>query len=103
MSFASVELGVGNSHSESAKLRHADLPLSAKAATSCARAAISGVGYVPSHILEVLLGSRTSQTHLFLFLLLTPRYTGCRVSLNILLPARFLGVLEASTLTSSSE
>ncbi|KAK3039238.1 hypothetical protein RJ639_027942 [Escallonia herrerae] len=73
MSFASVEAGIGSRQAESAKLRQADFPLRAIAATSWALAAISAVGNVPSQILVFLLGSRTSQTHLPEFLLLAPR------------------------------
>lgn len=47
-----------------------------RAATSWALAAISGVGKVPSHILDFLRGSRISDTHLPQFLMRTPRYTG---------------------------
>lgn len=50
------------------------LPLRAKAATSYATAAISGVGNVPNQILLGFLGSRISDTHFPLFLRLTPRY-----------------------------
>ncbi|KAH0456757.1 hypothetical protein IEQ34_014664 [Dendrobium chrysotoxum] len=54
--------GAGRRHAESAKLRQAWRPRSARAATSWARAAISAVGNVPSHMRDFLLGSRTSQT-----------------------------------------
>ncbi|KAG6503706.1 hypothetical protein ZIOFF_036030 [Zingiber officinale] len=47
------------------------------AATSCARAAISAVGNVPSQIRDFLRGSRISETHLPQFLIRTPRYAGC--------------------------
>ncbi|KAL4595265.1 hypothetical protein ACB092_12G078900 [Castanea dentata] len=73
------------------------------AATSCARAAISAVGKVPSQILDFLLGSRTSETHFCEFFFLTPRYTGCLVSLNFFLPSRFLGFLEANMSSSSDK
>ncbi|WVZ12761.1 hypothetical protein V8G54_017291 [Vigna mungo] len=74
ISFAFVDAGKGSRQAESAKLRQADFPRSARAATSCARAAISGVGYVPSQILvDLSLGTRTSQTHLLFFLCRTPR------------------------------
>ncbi|KAK6926291.1 hypothetical protein RJ641_008010 [Dillenia turbinata] len=96
MSFASVDAGTGNRQAESAKLRQAARPRSAMAATSWARAAISTVGYVPSHILVFLFGSRTSHTHLPELLRRTPRYTGCRVSWNFFRPARFLGFVEAN-------
>uniref|UniRef100_F6GX41 Uncharacterized protein n=1 Tax=Vitis vinifera TaxID=29760 RepID=F6GX41_VITVI len=97
----SFETGTGKLHAESAKFKQAFRPLNANAATSCARAAISAVGYVPSHILDFLLGSRSSHTHMFPFLLLTPLYTGCRVSLNFLLQARFLGRSDARRTSSS--
>ncbi|RDY10752.1 hypothetical protein CR513_04685, partial [Mucuna pruriens] len=99
---ASAVAGTGKRHAESAKLRQAYRPLRAIAATSCARAAISGVGKVPSQILVFLLGSLTSHTHLSEFLFLTPRYTGWRVSRNFFRPARFFGCLTARR-TSSSE
>ncbi|GER25568.1 hypothetical protein STAS_01160 [Striga asiatica] len=50
-----------------------------RAATSCARAAISGVGNVPSQIRDFLRGSRISETHLPQLRIRTPRYTGCFV------------------------
>lgn len=55
----------------------AELPLMLKAATSCALAAISGVGNVPSHMRDFLRGSRISETHFPQFRMRTPRYTGC--------------------------
>ncbi|EYU29278.1 hypothetical protein MIMGU_mgv1a014180mg [Erythranthe guttata] len=61
----------------SGKLRVAEAPLMLSAATSWARAAISGVGKVPSHIRDFLRGSRISETHLPQLLIRTPRYTGC--------------------------
>ena len=73
MSLAEDEFATGRSKAESGKFSTAKLPLSARAATSCALAAISGVGYVPNHILDFLFGSRTSQTHLLPFLCRTPR------------------------------
>ncbi|KAJ0826102.1 hypothetical protein HanRHA438_Chr17g0810501 [Helianthus annuus] len=48
----------------------------ATAATSWARAAISGVSKVPSHILDFFFGSRISDTHFPQLRLRTPRYTG---------------------------
>ena len=83
---AEDDLARGRRQAESGKLREAEWPLSARAATSCALAAISGVGKVPSHILDFLLGSRTSLTHLFSFLWRTPLYIGCRVFRNFFLP-----------------
>ena len=70
----SFETGTGKLHTESAKFKQAFRPLNANAATSCAWAAISAVGDVPSHILDFLLGSHNSHTHMFPFLLLTPLY-----------------------------
>ncbi|CAA6666862.1 unnamed protein product [Spirodela intermedia] len=84
----------GSRHAESAKLRHAARPRRAMAATSCARAAISAVGKVPSHMRDFLLGSRTSHTHFPALRRLTPLYTGCRVSRNLVRPARRLGGAE---------
>ncbi|KAM7490433.1 hypothetical protein LguiA_033354 [Lonicera macranthoides] len=55
-----------------------------RAATSCARAAISGVVKVPSQIRDFFLGSRISDTHLPQFLIRTPRYTGCLLCSRIL-------------------
>ncbi|KAK3027565.1 hypothetical protein RJ639_042334 [Escallonia herrerae] len=98
---ASLVTGTGRRHTESAKFKQACWPLSANAATSWARAAISAVGYVPSHILDFLLGSRSSHTHLLEFLCLTPLYTGCRVSLNFFLPARLFGRSDANIISSS--
>ncbi|RYQ98407.1 hypothetical protein Ahy_B08g094447 [Arachis hypogaea] len=56
--------GLGSSLAIFGKLRMAALPLMHKAATSCARAAISGVAKVPSQIRDFLRGSRISETHL---------------------------------------
>ncbi|KAK3005493.1 hypothetical protein RJ639_016052 [Escallonia herrerae] len=102
IALALLVTGTGRRHTESAKFKQACWPLSANAATSWARAAISAVGYVPSHILDFLFGSRSSHTHLLEFLRLTPLYTGCRVSLNFFLPARLFGRSDAN-ITSSSE
>lgn len=52
-------------------------PFIPRAATSCALAAISGVGNVPSHIRDFFRGSRISDTHFPQFRMRTPRYTGC--------------------------
>ena len=87
MSPAEDDLARGRRDAESGKLSAAKLPLNARAATSCALAAISGVEKVPSHILDLVLGSRTSHTHLLPFLWRTPLYTGWRVSRNFFLPA----------------
>ncbi|CAA7404388.1 unnamed protein product [Spirodela intermedia] len=93
MSSAAGDWARGSSHSESGKLRTAERPRRASAATSWARAAISGVGKVPSQWRFSLRGSLTSQTHLPPLRSLTPRYTGWRVSLNFFLPARRFSVL----------
>lgn len=58
------EAGRGKEEASSGKLRMAELPLMLKAATSWARAAISGVEKVPSQIRDFLRGSRISDTHL---------------------------------------
>lgn len=50
------------------------------AATSCARAAISGVENVPSQIRLFFLGSRISETHFPHARIRTPLYTGCLLS-----------------------
>lgn len=71
------EMGRGSKLASSGKLRIAELPLMLKAATSWARAAISGVGNVPSQMRDFFRGSRISETHLPQFLMRTPRYTGC--------------------------
>jgi hypothetical protein len=55
--------------------------LMASAATSCARAAISAVGNVPSQMRDFLRGSRISDTHLPHARIRTPRYVGCFPSL----------------------
>nr|KYP52325.1 hypothetical protein KK1_025801 [Cajanus cajan] len=55
----------------------APLPFMLRAATSCALAAISGVGNVPNHIRDFFRGSRISDTHFPQFRMRTPRYTGC--------------------------
>ncbi|KAF7066760.1 hypothetical protein CFC21_072699 [Triticum aestivum] len=81
--------GTASSHAESAKLRHlAERPPSASMAASFARAAASAVRYVPSQSRAPRLpGTRTSQTHRpALPLRRTPRYTGCRVSRNLVRP-----------------
>ncbi len=67
------EAGRGRELTSSGKLRMAELPLMLKAATSWARAAISGVGKVPSQMRDFLRGSRISETHLPQFRMRTPR------------------------------
>uniref|UniRef100_A0A5K1G602 Uncharacterized protein n=1 Tax=Nymphaea colorata TaxID=210225 RepID=A0A5K1G602_9MAGN len=79
MSFGEEVAGRGRSSASSGKFRAARRPLRHSAATSCARAAISGVGNDPSHILDFFLGSLISDTHRPHRLLLTPLYTGCFV------------------------
>ncbi|KAK3015955.1 hypothetical protein RJ639_007332 [Escallonia herrerae] len=59
-----TESGRGNDPASSGKLRIAEFPLMLNAATSWARAAISGVGKVPSHMRDFFRGSRISDTHL---------------------------------------
>lgn len=67
------ETGRGSESESSGKLRIAELPLMLNAATSWARAAISGVGKVPSQMRDFFRGSRISDTHLPQFLIRTPR------------------------------
>ncbi|RWW72297.1 hypothetical protein BHE74_00019896 [Ensete ventricosum] len=70
----------GSAQAESGK---SELPRSAMAASSCALAAISGFGDVPSRMRSFLRVSRTSHTHRPPPLRSrTPWYTGCRVSRN---------------------
>ncbi|KAJ0958817.1 hypothetical protein HanPSC8_Chr01g0043061 [Helianthus annuus] len=73
MSLGDEETGLGNNPTSSGKLIIAELPLMLSAATSCARAAISGFRYVPSHILDFFLGSRISDTHFPQLRMRTPR------------------------------
>uniref|UniRef100_A0A7C9CP05 Uncharacterized protein n=1 Tax=Opuntia streptacantha TaxID=393608 RepID=A0A7C9CP05_OPUST len=77
MSRGLSETGRGSDPDNSGKLRIAESPLMLNAATSWARAAISGFGKVPSHIRDFFLGSRISDTHFPHALIRTPRYTGC--------------------------
>ncbi|KAM0831980.1 hypothetical protein ACQ4PT_065185 [Festuca glaucescens] len=77
MSAGDVESGRGSSWALSGKLRCALRPLMASAAASCARAAISAVGKVPSQMRDFLRGSRISDTHLPQLRRRTPRYDGC--------------------------
>ena len=69
---AEEEAGRGKEEASSGKLRMAELPLMLKAATSWARAAISGVAKVPSQIRDFLRGSRISDTHFPQVRILTP-------------------------------
>lgn len=66
------EAGRGKEGASCGKLSIAEFPLMHKAATSWALAAISGVGNVPSHILDFFLGSLISDTHFPQFLIRTP-------------------------------
>ncbi|ERN13152.1 hypothetical protein AMTR_s00040p00196200 [Amborella trichopoda] len=68
------EAGAGRWTAEIGKLRAAFLPFMAMAATSYAVAAISGVAKDPSHIRFVVLGFLISDTHIPVFLFLTPRW-----------------------------
>ncbi|RYR20830.1 hypothetical protein Ahy_A03g014458 [Arachis hypogaea] len=63
----------------------AEEPLMARAATSWARAAMSGVAKVPSQMRFFLRGSLISETHLPHALILTPLYTGCLLLFLLLL------------------
>ena len=74
---AAREAGRGREFARWGKFRMAAEPLMLRAATSCALAAISGVGNVPSHIRDFFRGSRISDTHFPQFRIRTPRYTGC--------------------------
>lgn len=67
------DAGRGNNSASSGKFRMAELPLMLRAATSCARAAISGVENVPSQMRDFLRGSRISDTHLPQLRIRTPR------------------------------
>ncbi|PAN39447.1 hypothetical protein PAHAL_7G243300 [Panicum hallii] len=87
MSAGDVDAGRGSSWARSGKLRCAARPLIASAATSCARAAISAVGKVPSQMRDFLRGSRISDTHLPQLRRRTPRYDGCLYPLRLPDPA----------------
>nr|KYP54164.1 hypothetical protein KK1_000338 [Cajanus cajan] len=69
--------GRGSMSAISGKLRMAEWPLMVRAATSWARAAISGVAKVPSQMRDFLRGSRISDTHFPQLRFRTPWYTGC--------------------------
>lgn len=75
-----LEAGRGRDPASLGKLRMAEAPLMLNAATSCARAAISGVENVPSQIRLFFLGSRISDTHFPHARMRTPLYTGCLLS-----------------------
>lgn len=66
--------GRGNKWENWGKLSIAEVPLMDMAATSWARAAISGVAKVPNQIRDFFLGSRISDTHLPHALIRTPTY-----------------------------
>ena len=85
MSRGKSETGRGSTCARSGKFSTAELPLMLKAATSCARAAISGVENVPSQMRDFLRGSRISDTHLPQLRIRTPRYTACLLLLLLLL------------------
>ena len=72
-----AEAGRGSAAAMSGKLSTAEGPLTTSAAASCARAAISGVGNVPSQMRDFLRGSRISDTHFPHARIRTPRYDGC--------------------------
>nr|ART89312.1 transcription factor DREB1 [Zea mays] len=77
----------------------------ASAATSWARAAISAVGNVPSHMRDFLRGSRISDTHLPHVRIRTPRNVGCFPSLprgRFLAGAALLPAQPSSSSSSSS-
>lgn len=86
-----AEAGLGSEAARSGKLRMAPGPLMLRAATSWARAAISGVGKVPSQILDFFLGSRISDTHFPQARIRTPRYSGCRLASGARLEFGFVG------------
>lgn len=65
--------GRGSDPASSGKLSIADVPLMLRAATSWARAAISGDGKVPSQMRDFFRGSRISETHLPQLRIRTPR------------------------------
>lgn len=67
------DAGRGRDPASSGKFSIAEVPLMLKAATSWARAAISGEGKVPSQMRDFLRGSRISDTHLPQFRIRTPR------------------------------
>nr|GMC96241.1 hypothetical protein BRARA_F02761 [Ipomoea batatas] len=66
--------GRGSSPASEGKLRRAESPLMDRAATSWARAAISGVANVPSQIRDFFLGSLISDTHFPQARILTPTF-----------------------------
>lgn len=87
-----LEAGRGRDPASLGKLRMAELPLMLKAATSWARAAISGVEKVPSQIRFFFLGSRISDTHFPHVRIRTPLNTGCLLLLLLLVLVLSLGL-----------
>lgn len=77
MSRGDRDAGLGSDSARSGKLRMAEAPLILMAATSWARAAISGVEKVPSQIRDFLRGSLISDTHFPQLRMRTPLYSGC--------------------------
>nr|GEZ59411.1 hypothetical protein [Tanacetum cinerariifolium] len=77
MSRGEQESGRGKMLASSGKFRMAVFPLMQRAATSCARAAISGSENVPSQIRDFFLGSRISETHFPHARIRTPRFSLC--------------------------
>ena len=77
MSRGANEAGRGREWARSGKLRMAEEPLMVRAATSWARAAISGFEKVPSQIRDFFRGCRISDTHFPQLRIRTPLYTGC--------------------------
>lgn len=106
MSLGDELAGLGRIVASSGKLRWAERPLMASAATSCARAAISGVWKVPSQILDFFLGSRISDTHFPHCRIRTPRYVGCSLlaaDLAFLVLAGSVGSLSVSNVVGDEE
>jgi hypothetical protein len=80
-SLGAADAARGSTPARTGKLSCVARPLMASAAASWARAAISAVGNVPSHMRDFLRGSRISDTHLPHARIRTPRYVGCFPSL----------------------
>jgi len=88
-----LEAGRGSDPASPGKLRMAELPFMLKAATSWARAAISGVEKVPSQIRFFFLGSLISDTHFPHVRIRTPLNTGCLLLLLLLVSLGLFGFL----------
>ncbi|PWZ30231.1 hypothetical protein Zm00014a_000536 [Zea mays] len=95
------EAGRGRWRARAGKLSTARAPLTLSAAASCARAAISGRGKVPSQMRDFLRGSLISDTHLPHARMRTPRYAGaaaaapsCGRFLPLLVPAAARGLVD---------